>query len=148
LLRLVIISVLIAGASIIALVFCFAAVALASIIFVHSSAIPANVFVSFGNIAFEAFAVLVVAPLHYLYGRILYKDLEQARGYTYTDEEKKRASRIVLWAPIISIVGVIVLICVPLAMNLFKVQDAQLNIKRASDAVRSEDYDPQRSLNR
>ncbi|NBX87854.1 MAG: hypothetical protein EBQ97_04985, partial [Bacteroidetes bacterium] len=101
-----------------------------------------------GSVIFEAFLVLVPMPLYYLYGRILFKDLEQARGYTYADEEKRRASQVVLWVPIISVIGAVVSIVILAKGTENFVRDMQMNLQQARDRNQVEHIIPARGLNR
>ncbi len=120
----------------------------AELIFHYTSFLPAAVSTLIGNVIVQTFMILVPTPLYYLYGRTLFRDLENARGYTYTDEEKKRASQVVLWTPIVSLIGAGILIFAMATSISNMMQNAQSNLQKAREQAERERTIPARGLNR
>jgi amino acid transporter len=118
------------------------------VVFHYSNFLPLVVIELIGSVITDAFVVLVPTPLFYLYGRALFKDLENARGYTYTDDEKKNASRVVVWAPIVSLIGIVVLIAVFATSIANVMQNAKSNLQQARERTEAERMVPARGLNR
>ncbi len=122
----------------------------AGFVFHRTGFLSPTVLLLVGDMLLRVFMILVPTPLYYLYGRTLFRDLENARGYTYTDEEKKRASQVVLWTPIVSLIGAGILIFALLtsAANLDLASSAKSNLQQSRDRDQVERWLPTRGLNR
>lgn len=120
----------------------------AGLVFHGTGFLSPAVLVLVGNVLLRVFMILVPTPLYYLYGRTLFRDLENARGYTYTDEEKKNASRVVVWAPIVSCIGVAILVAVLSTSFTNASRSAKLNLQQTREQMEKERTIPEGGLNR